>query len=572
MLALALWLPVVAPPVLAQNVSPTDPVANSRLDAPLFYQLLLGELNAQGGDPGAGYSYILDVARRERDPGLYRRAVEIALQGRSGESALLAAREWAKALPESSEAQRYALQILLALNRPAETAPVLKAIVDLAPAASRQDTINAIPQAFSRISDKAMALQQVRQALAGYTDSKDTGPAAWTTIGRMQVASDQPADALVSATNGLHLDPASPFPALLAIDLMERGEAQAEPLVLRHLNDPQRPPDSPVALAYARLLLDMQRPADARAQLEQLTQSQPALAQAWLLLATQQVQDKALEAATASVQRFLDLAARSGDEQQLRGRTQAYLLMAQIAEKQGNYTAAGQWLDRIDDNRDVMIVQMRRASVLARQGRMDEARALLRAHPEQRPEDARLKLVAEAQLLRDFKAWSQAYEVYTEAVERFPQDTDLLYDQAMVAEKAGRLEDMERLLRRLIELQPDNHHAYNALGYAWADRNMRLTEAKALIEKAVAMAPGDAYIQDSLAWVEYRLGNVPRALEILQAAYRQRPDAEIAAHLGEVLWVAGLRDEAIRIWREGLILASDNETLQSTLKRFQVRP
>jgi tetratricopeptide (TPR) repeat protein len=219
-----------------------------------------------------------------------------------------------------------------------------------------------------------------------------------------------------------------------------------------------------------------------------------------------------------------------------------------------------------------MAAQMRRASLLARQGQLDQARALLRNQPERREGDARLKLVAEAQLLRDLKLYEASYEVYGEAVKRFPQDTDLLYDQAMMAEKADRLPDMERLLRQLIAARPDYHHAYNALGYSLADRNIRLPEAKQLIEKAVSLAPNDAYIQDSLAWVEYRLGNNERALEILQAAYAKRPDAEIAAHLGEVLWVLGQREEALKIWREGLLLASDNETLQETLKRFQVKP
>ena len=219
-----------------------------------------------------------------------------------------------------------------------------------------------------------------------------------------------------------------------------------------------------------------------------------------------------------------------------------------------------------------MAAQMRRASLLARQGQMPQARALLRNQPERRPEDARLKLVAEAQLLRDFKAWQQSYEVYSEAAARFPTDTDLIYDQAMMAEKAGKLADMEKLLRQLIAAKPDHHHAYNALGYSLAERNMRLPEAKQLIEKAVALAPGDAYIQDSLGWVEFRMGNTVRALEILQAAYGKRPDPEIAAHLGEVLWVRGQREQALKIWREGLLLSSDNETLQGTLKRLQVKP
>ena len=268
----------------------------------------------------------------------------------------------------------------------------------------------------------------------------------------------------------------------------------------------------------------------------------------------------------------MGLARQSGDERSARGLTQAYLLMAQIAEKQKDYPAATAWLDRIENASDIMAAQMRRASLLAKQGQLAQARALLRNQPERRPEDARLKLAAEAQLLREMKAWQQAFEVYGEAAARFPEDGDLLYDQATMAEKAGKPDVMEQLLRRLIALKPDYHHAYNALGYSLADRGVRLIEAKQLIEKAVELAPQDAYIQDSLGWVEFRMGNTARALNILQGAYGKRPDAEIAAHLGEVLWVSGQREQALKIWREGLLLASDNETLQATLKRLQVKP
>jgi len=166
----------------------------------------------------------------------------------------------------------------------------------------------------------------------------------------------------------------------------------------------------------------------------------------------------------------------------------------------------------------------------------------------------------------------QAFEVYGEAVRRFPDDGELLYDQAMMAEKANRPVEMEALLRRLMAARPDHQHAYNALGYYLADRGERLQEAKQLIEKAVSLAPDDAYIQDSLGWVEFRLGNTDKSLAILRAAYAKRPDAEIAAHLGEVLWVSGQRDQALKIWREGLILAADNETLVNTLKRLKVQP
>jgi tetratricopeptide (TPR) repeat protein len=478
-------------------------------------------------------------------------------------------------LPDSIDADRFVLQILLALNRPGETGPVLSSLLARSPAAERNDSINAIPQTYARVADKALALKVVREAMTPFLRQPKHAAAAWTTLGRMELAQDQLTQALQSARQAQAAEPGSVFPALLALELMERGQKDAEPLVRTQLqaSPPSVANGTAVALTYARILLDLQRNAEARALLERLTQAQPDLPEPWLLLASLQVQDStAHAAATASLQKYMGLARQSGDERSARGLTQAYLLMAQIAEKQKDFVAANAWLDRIENADEIMAAQMRRASLLARQGQMAQARALLRSHPERRPEDARLKLVAEAQLLRDFKDWQQAYEVYGEAVTRFPNDNDLIYDQAMMAEKANRLDAMENLLRQLIATKPDHHHAYNALGYSLADRNVRLPEAKQLIEKAVELEPDDAYIQDSLGWVEFRMGNVQRALDILQGAYGKRPDAEIAAHLGEVLWAQGQREQALKIWREGLLLSSDNETLQGTLKRLRVQP
>ena len=121
-------------------------------------------------------------------------------------------------------------------------------------------------------------------------------------------------------------------------------------------------------------------------------------------------------------------------------------------------------------------------------------------------------------------------------------------------------------------MRPDYHHAYNALGYSLADRNIRLPEARELIQKALEYAPGDPFISDSLGWVEFRLGNRSEALRILDSAYKTKPDPEIAAHLGEVLWTIGQRDRALTIWKEGLLLSSDNEVLQDTLRRLRVKP
>jgi tetratricopeptide (TPR) repeat protein len=172
------------------------------------------------------------------------------------------------------------------------------------------------------------------------------------------------------------------------------------------------------------------------------------------------------------------------------------------------------------------------------------------------------------QLLRDNKQYLDAYSVLASAAKDFPTDTDLAYDLAMAAEKIGKVEEMEKLLRQVIAAKPDYHNAYNALGYSLAERNTRLTEARALVAKALEFAPNDPYIVDSMAWVEFRSGNKQEALRLLQGAFKARPDAEIAAHLGEVLWSLEQQGQAKSIWKEGLALNPDNETLKETIQRL----
>ena len=556
--------------VHAQTGPATGEAQASAMDGELFYQLLLGELNASGGEPGTGYSLILDAARKTNDAKLYQRAVEIALQSRSGDAALQAARAWRQGHPSSRDANRYVLQILTALNRLAETVEPLKAELALSEPRDRPLAIAAIPRNYARATDKKLAASVVEQALAEELGKPATGSAAWTTVGRMRLAAADTPGALDAARRAQALDPKAEGPALLALDLMDPKTPQAEQIVRNYIDGSPAPE---IRMAYARVLLDSQRYADAGKQLQRVTAERPDFAEPWLVQGSLQLQDNQLPAAETSLKRYLELTqSQRASEERSRGQAQAYLSLSRIAEQRKDFVGASAWLDRIENAQDLVSAQTRRASLLARQGKLEEGRQLIRKLPERNAADARMKIMAEVSLLRDNKQYQPAYDLLKSASERDPKDTELLYDQAMLAEKLGQLNEMERLLRALIAAKPDYHHAYNALGYSLADRNQRLPEAKQLIEKAVALAPGDAYIQDSLGWVEFRLGNAERALSILQAAYRKRPDPEIAAHLGEVLWAQGQREQALKIWREGLLLAADNETLQGTLKRLQVQP
>jgi tetratricopeptide (TPR) repeat protein len=236
----------------------------------------------------------------------------------------------------------------------------------------------------------------------------------------------------------------------------------------------------------------------------------------------------------------------------------------------GDDKAAEAWLARIDNPQTLLEVQTQRAVLLARQGKLAEARALVRSTPERGPDGARQKLLAEAQVMREVKRWAEANEVLAQANQRFPDDADLLYEQAMTEEKLQHYDAMERLLRKVIALKPDHQHAYNALGYSLADRQVRLPEAKGLIEKALQLAPGEPFITDSLGWLEYRMGHRGEALRLLRQAYTSRPDPEIAAHLGEVLWVDGQRDEARRVLADAKRRDAANEVLSETLARLKV--
>jgi tetratricopeptide (TPR) repeat protein len=209
--------------------------------------------------------------------------------------------------------------------------------------------------------------------------------------------------------------------------------------------------------------------------------------------------------------------------------------------------------------------------VLGKMKKVDEGRKLLADTPTESDGERQQLLLTEGQLLRDAGRHKEALGLLEGALKKSPDDTALLYDAALAAEKLARTELMETYLRRAIKLKPEEAHAYNALGYSLADRNLRLQEAYELVDKALKLSPDDAFIQDSMGWVYFRMGNLAKAREWLERAWNGRPHAEVGAHLGETLWTLGERDAARVIWREAQQLEPDNETLRGTLRRLKVR-
>jgi tetratricopeptide (TPR) repeat protein len=568
----------VASAAFAQE-APKPPPEKSALDSQLFYQLLIGEIELRTGSPGNAYEVVLDAARRTKDEDLFRRATDIALQARAGDQALAAARAWRTALPTSLEAHRTLVQLLLGLGRPTETVEPLRSLIALTPPAARPALIDGLPRFFARAPDAAQSAGLLEQVLLDHAKAPATRVASLSAIGRAWLAVPNADKALALAQAAHALDAAAEAPAMLAVQMLPATPA-AEALVTSHLV--AQPKSTTVRLMYVRALTGAQRYTEAITQLDAVTANTPELPGPWLTLGALHVELRHPELATKALLRYVQLAqaapaaaaADSDDDNDEatgtdRGLTQAWLMLAQAAEQQRDFKAAEGWLARIENPQNALEVQARRASLLARQGRVAEARELIRRVPERGSVDLRGKLLAEAQVLRDVKQWREANSVLAQANEKFPNDVDLLYEQSMMAEKLNRLDEMERLLRRVIDIKPDHHHAYNALGYSLADRGQRLPEARALIQKALSLSPGEPFITDSLGWVEFRMGNRDEALRLLRSAYQARPDPEIAAHLGEVLWALGQRDEARRVWREAKTRDSTNDVLRETLARLK---
>jgi len=541
-----------------------EAVKNSDLNGETAMLIMLGEMQVSRGDLGAGYAMIMDAARKSGDEALYKRAVEIALSARDVNTALDGAKTWKKAFPLSRDANQHVLQIQVALNQLAESLMALRAYVQLSPESDQVLIINGLPQIYAQVKDKELATAVVEQALVPFVNKPATAAASWTAIGRMQVSAKKLPQALESVNKAIAANPTAIEPGFLALELFSLGVSQAEDLLKTIMTD-SSPPH--LRLNFARVLIDLQRLPDASKQLTSLSKSNPDFADAWLMQAAVFMELNKYEEAKQALLRYVELEKVKEDPRL----SQAYLMLSQIAVKEKKPAESEAWLSKIEDPEAVTQVQIQRANLLASKGEMAKARALLADLPENSPQAKRTKLQAELKLLRDYKMHEASYQLLRKATKAEPQDVDLRYELAMAAEKLNHMEEVEKLLRSVIADKPDFEHAYNALGYALADRNIRLPEARELIVKALEFSPEDPMITDSLGWVEFRMGNKQAALAILQRAFETKNDVEIGTHLGEVYWSLGQKDKAIAVWRESAKQDSKNELLLETLKRLKVK-
>ena len=552
----------------------------------LFYEVLIGEIELRRGNLGNAYPPILDAARRTQDDRLFLRAVEIALRAQAGEQALTTAKAWRAAQPQSREACEYVAQILLALNRASETVEPLRAAIALTPDDTRSAAVASVPRFLSRITDHQQAAQLIDDITAPSRAAPQTAAAAWVASGRGWLAAGDTTRAYDAARKAFEADTAFDATGMLAAELIGR-HPQAESLLQSQIE--AQPNSAILRLAYARKLIESQRLPAAAEQLDRATQLMPQYQAGWLTLGAVRLDMREPQQAQTALLQYLKLrqaqatpaasdtspptdaiedAPGNSNEQE----HQAYLLLSQAAQQRGQLNEALTWLDNIPADANNLPIAFRRAALMQKLGRLNDAREIIHNAPVKDATQERAKILAEITLLRDAQRWREAYAVIDEAHKTLPDDAELFYEQGMLSEKLGRFDDMERQFRKVIALQPNNANAYNALGFSLADHNQRLPEARQLIIKALELSPGDPFITDSLGWVEYRLGHLDEAARLLSEAYKARPDAEIAAHLGEVLWQQGKHDDARALWRQALQKDANNETLQNTLQRLKVKP
>jgi len=542
-------------PAMASEPENRSVYPNQELTENLLYEYLLAEIAVQRGSVALSAQAYVDLAKRTRDPRIARRATEVALFARMNNAAIDAATIWHEADPASTRALEALAGMLVSVGRYDEALPRLKELL-ASPTGDPASRFTLLPRMLANAQDKQAALKLTQNLAADYPKV----PEANFAVARMAASAGEDRIALDEVRKARQLRPDSESAVLLEAQILQKTSPdQAAAALAAYLQ--KYPPAREARLAYARTLVAQKRFTEARSQFEKLITGLPDSTEMAFAVALLSLQLKDYDSAEKYLKGLLNTPYRDKDG--------VRLYLGQVAEERKDFPEALKWYGEVGEGEQYVQAQIRYAQVLARQGKLNEARAGLQRAAAKNSQQRIQLVLAEAQLLRDANQPKAAFDLVGQALDRAPNNPDLLYDYAMLAEKIERVDVLESSLRKLIEIRPENAHAYNALGYSLADRNQRLAEAQELIEKALKLAPDDFFIIDSMGWVLYRRGQLKDSLAYLRRAYAGRPDAEIAAHLGEVLWALGERSEAERVWGDAAKESPDNETLTNTIKRLK---
>jgi len=547
-LALGLVGPSVAEETPEDAVEADDGAAT----ADAMFEFLVAEIAAQRGDTDGAQSVYQRLARELKDPQIARRAVEAAIRARAFGPALESATLLLELDPESTLAREIMAALLANEADLNKARDMLGGILEKT--ANRAPIVMQLSHLLGKFSDKAAVLETTREIVARYKipESRYAVGVAALIAGQLDVA-------MAEADAALKMKPSWEPGAILKAQVL-RKTAPDEVIAFYQAFVAANPASQEVRMQLGRELAADRKIAEAREQFREAEKLSKNDSQAPYAIGLLSLQLEDYAEAQVAFSRAL--------KQGYREPTAIYLGMGQASEGLKRYDEAIGWYQKVDAG-DWVRAQLKIATLIARQQGLEAGREYLR-HIEPRSSEDNIQMVqVEAQLLRDAKEWKETYALLTSAVAKYPDSFELLYDRAMAAERIDKLDVLEKDLRQVIKMKPDYAHAYNALGYTLAEKTNRLVEAKGLIEKAMKLSPDDPFILDSLGWVNFRMGEMGEALKHLHTAYSTRPDPEIAAHLGEVLWSSGQHDEAQKIWRAALSENPNHETLLAVMQKHQ---
>ena len=543
--------PPVQPPV--QTVAP-EVLPDIRLTKDLLYEILLSEFAAQRGHMPLALEVSMDLAQKTRDPRLARRAAQLALQSGDPKKSVEAVSLWHELDPGSAMATRMLSSLLLRGGRLEEARPylveVLKSDGDNVGLTFLQLYPLTAPQ-----PDKPAVLKLMRDLAAPYPDVSE---AHWVVAELARAAGDEKL-ALTEAREAHRLKPSWNAPVLLEAGLLSKtAPEQGLALMKGYLSD--YPQAAEVRLQYARELLAQKQYQAARDEFQYLARENPDNVELAFAVALISLQLNDLNDAEKQLENTLVRDGKTQDDV-------AYFL-GQLHEAKGDGAKALEYYRKVHEGAYHYPAELRIVYLLSSENKLDEARQVLHQAALDNPEKRAELLVIEAQLLRDAKQNDAAMEVLKQGLVKLPDDPELLYEAAMQADQLGRYDESEKWLRHLIKVRPDYAHAYNALGYGFLERKVRIPEATALVEKALKLAPDDHAIMDSVGWAYYLGGRLDESVAMLKKALAGNGDPEIAAHLGEALWARGDKEEATKLLQDSLKDHPDSEPLKAVMKRL----
>lgn len=528
-----------------------------RDSAELLYEILVGELAGYEHQLELSVEYYLKAARRSPDPAVAERGARIALFAKDYARGVQLAERWVELAPDDLNARRSLAAAYLRNDQPDAAVEQLDKVVESA-GEDTQRGFYLVTRLLSREDDQQAALA----AMSRLVERHNADPHALYAYAQLAGQFGDLDLARASVEKALGLRPGWPDASLLhARILMQQGNTDQ---ALEGLGAVVRahPEARQLRLSYGRLLAEVERYDEAREQFEILLEQSPDDADLLYTIAVLAAEGRRYDMAEDYLKRLIETGQRLDD---------AHYYLGVIAESRGEYGQAIEWYSKVGRGERFVDARVRLASLMARQGDLEGARRHLRElRPYSGDEELTVRLyVAEVDILRRAGRYQEALKVVNEALATMPDDNELLYARAMVAEKLDRLDLLERDLKQILARDPENAHALNALGYTLADRTQRYQEALEYIERALELSPNEAAILDSMGWVQYRLGNLDKALSYLRRAYHQDQDPEIAAHLGEVLWVSGQREAAREVWNQALERDPDSDIVRNTIKRLQ---